>query len=742
MTTKRRLATRNLKLLSTFFVALGLTACGGCGEDDPQPAASNNGTVVIEDDMGNPVETDAGPENNGAPDPDMGPREPIPSGVFVSMEPARETYSTGQRLLPIVDTFDAFGDPHEFDVVITVEPADAAMAVEDRYELLREGTVRFTACTLVDGLEGAPVCGWDEVVVDDAPPTITLTSPTPGAQLDASANPMIDVTGTVTDTFGEPRAFVNGVEVDLDENGAFATQLTPRWGINTVQVEATDGFHPTTSEAVADVLWAADYVVPGQPPVSFAQAIVLRLGQLFVDDRVRVGTAPDGTFVTKDLADILELVVRNIDLSAQIPDPVFDSNELFLRVTQVSIGKPLVQLDITDDGLEVFIQVSDLIAFTEGDITLDNTQLSLDGQINGAISALVEIDVDKASPSDPIEVTVSGLAVSIDALNPAFTAPEVNAIFALAQSLLRTTVEDLLVDTLETAFVDQLPAILIDVLTALDDVLAGQTFDLDTGLGQPITLTIDGGVEAVDTAWRHHLDASLALDASASNSGIHPESRGYSRFWPNAGEPSFFDSGRIQFGIPLALVNSLLHALWDAGLLDADITDIVPVNAQRAELAAKLPPVVRPPVRGEPFGLVIELGQVEIETELVGRIDRYGVSLSTGIDLGLDNGALSVTIGTEPQIETWLISASEGTPILDAEALKDVIERQVWPEFTAALAGGLSIPLPAPDLSGLGGIAPALANLMLTFEQVLPLAVRDGWLVIDATLEGRTPVNP
>lgn len=730
--------TLTLWMLLSSMLALG-SACGGCNDDDtPDPA--NNGD-----------EPDVGTTNNGLPDagdpgpgpqPDMGELENFPSGVFIRMTPGRETYPVGIRLLPEIETFDAFGDPAEFEVTVTVEPPEAAMLVEDRYEMLAEGIVRFTACTVENGLDGVPVCGWDEVVVDNGPPDIKLTAPQPGEQLDATNHAMIQVAGVVTDTFGEPVAFVNGVEVALEPDGSFATEVEPRFGVNHIEVAATDGLHSATATRAVDVMWAADYGTVSVPPVDVQQALVLRLGQLFMDDRQRVATQPDGTFVTKDLADVLELVIRNLDLTSQIPDPVVDSTNITLRVPQVATGKPYVQLDVTDTGLEIFIQITDLQATTQGSITIDQQTLTLDGNITGGMSALVVLSVDKPDPASPVEVTVDTVSVAVEQVTPNFLQPEVNAIFALAQSVLRNTIEQLLLDVLEGGFVDQLPTLLTEVLSALDTVLADQTIDLDTGLGTPVQLQLDGGVNAIESSWRHHLDATLGLTAATDVSGVHADSRGYAMMWAMPGAPAFFDQGRIQFGLRFAMVNALLHALWDAGLLEADVTDSVPVNVDRADLSAKLPPVVRPPLLGEPHDFVIELGQVEIETEILGRTDRYGINISTGVDFALQNGALEVTIGSTPQIRTWLISSSEDEPFLSPEALRDLIEGRVWPEFTAALSGGLSLPLPTPDLSGLGAVAAPLANLVLEFKQVLPVAVRDGWIVIDATMEGTLPVNP
>lgn len=724
---------RFLRLIALMFVAAG-TACAGCADEpEPQPNPETD-TGTAEVDMGE------------EPDPDTGTTEPppetVPAYVLVEMTPGRETYPLGIRLLPEITVFDTSDMEADYEVEITAEPAASVNRIDDRYELVEEGIVRFTACTVEPGADGEPVCGFDEVVVNVGPPTIEITSPQPGAQLDSTANPTVEVIGAVTDSFGDPVAFVNGKSVELDADGNFSTTLTPRFGINHVEVAATDGLDPATAVAAVDYLWANEYQPPGDPAVDFSEGLVLRLGQLFMDDRQRVMTQPDGTYVTQDLADIFELVVRNFDLSTQIPDPVLDSPELFLRVPSISVGKPVVQIDIVDGGLELFIQMANLQVVTEGDLTFNNTTLDLNGSLTAGMSALIVVSVDKASPADPIDVQVQSLSVAVENIAPNFASAEANAVIELAQSALRTTIEELLVDTLEGTFINEIPTLLSSVFTSLDDVLSNQTVDLDTGLGTPITLSIDGDVRTLDSAFRDHLTATLGLTAGTDVSGVHADSRGFAKLYPGKPDPEFFQQSRIQFGLPFALVNALLHALWDAGLLEADVTEQVPVNVDSAFLSAKLPPVVRPPLEGEPYDFVIELGQVEIETEILGRTDRYGVSIRTGVSFGLDQGALAVEIGDMPEIETWLIASGEDAPFLSADALKGLIETQVWPEFTAAFAGGLSIDLPAPDLSSLAMVSPNLADLVIQFEQTLPLAVRAGWIIIDANLTGTLPVSP
>ena len=729
----------NWILRSSVFVLFATAAACGGDKSSAKPTGPEPQPDAMMPDTGDNTDPDMG----GTPDMDPGFDVPtfdreIPGGLLLRMTPGRDTYQPGVRLLPEVEVVDVYGDPAQFEWELVVEPAGAATPVMDRYELAEEGIVRFTACTVENGIDDQPVCGWDEVVVDIGPPTIEITSPVAGAMLDATNDPMITVEGTVTDTFGDVTAFLNGAPLALEADGSFSTEIGARYGVNHIQVEASDGLDSTTSRAVVDVLWANDYAPITDPPLDEVDAVQLRLGQLFVDDRMRPMTLVDGTTVTQDLADIMQLVIQNLDIATLLPDPVVDTSGFFLRIPSIVLGKPNVQIDIVDGGLELFIQIPDLVANTEGSFTFDNTSLDLNGNLTAGLSALITVSVDKPDANTPVSVTVDSISVAVEDASPNFASAEANAIFQLASSILRTTIEDLLRDTLEMSFVTEIPALLGDVFTALESVLAGQTVDLDTGFGAPITLTIDGGLSTITTAFRDHLTAGLSLSANTSSTGAFPMSRGTALLY--AREPaSFFQQARVQFGLRFSLVNGLLHTLWQGGLLEADVADFVPINVDAALLSAKLPPLIRPPTEGEPNDFVIELGQVEITVDILGDTATYGVNISTGVDLGIQNAALALTVGDVPKIDTWLISSSADSPLVTPEVLKDLIEGQVWPEFTAAFAGGLSIPLPAPDLSGLGSISAPLGGLTLDYREVRPLAVRDGWIVLDATMEGTLP---
>lgn len=726
-----------MKRLYTILVcslALTLTACAG---DD----TVNSGPTEPEPDM--QTESDAGtdPDVRGAPDVRVGP---FPRFIGINMEPGRAVYSLGTALLANVTVFDLEGEPADgLTYVVTPEPASAATQNDaGRWVLEEEGAVTFTACAEKPGFEGEEVCASDTVIVDDSSPTIEVTKPAPGAELDAAAMGMIEVAGTVTDTNGTPALFINGVPVELTNDGSFESTVAPRFGINHIEFAASDGVNPATTETAVDVMWANDYeAVPdtGRPELDQPNGLILWLGQRFVDDGVPPGSAMDGSRLTKDLADIIELVLLNIDFLSQITNPVVDSSNFTLNVTGVDIGKPTVIADITDNGIEMYIQIKDLMVTTDGGLSIEGQNLDLDGDVTATFSALASLDISKSSPSDPVEVQVGQLALAVEEADANFASAEANAIFELAQSALRNTIESLLISTIEEAFVNQLPVLISDLLNGLDEVLADQTLDLDIGLGTPVTVNLDGGISTLETVFRNRIQADLDLAAYVDVMPAWPASRGIALLEPMPVGTPFFESSRIQLAVKTSFVNGLMHTLWNAGLLELDVTEQLPIAADEALISAKLPPLIRPPLEGQTDDFVVQIGQLELTLTLAGRTETHGINIETGIDFIFMDNNLAVTFADTPTFRTWLISSSEPKPLLSAEALESLLASQVYPQLLSALTDGLAIPLPIPDLSGLGNVAAPLANFELTLGSIRPVAVREGYIVLDAELNGRLP---
>lgn len=738
-----------------------------CGEDDANETANitdNNGTTGGA--TSNATTGDTTPTSNTTTGGTTGgttgetttgpPPPPPPMRLTVTLDPALPIYRPGLKPLPVATIYDAAGELMESEQVAwSIEPPEAAQALENgRWEMLAEGDLVITGCTTTPGADGDPVCGSRDILVDAGAPRITLSSPQPGAELLAEESQSIVVSGTVTDTNGELTLFVNGDEVELSDAGEFTTEVTPVFGINHIELTATDGRQPIAAETAVDVLWSRDYLPVPEPTEAnnttralLDGGIELRLGQQFLDDGepLRIG-AEDTEVTARDLAGIVELLLMELDITSQIPNPLADSDEISLAVTSIDVIDPVVSVDVVDGGLELFIRLSNLQVNTEGFFNFEGQELNLNGGIRASAAAYSRVRVEKANPEQELTVEIETLELAIEDAEGYFVSSEANAVFALAESFLRDLLEDTLVDALESSFLDAIPETLIDVIGELEQILANQQFDLDIDLLPPVALKLDGRLNRLETHLRSDLTAILDAEVSTDQPEVISDSRGIALSVAAGTAPPFFSSSRIQLGARMALINGLLHTLWRAGLFEIDAYTILPENLsfllQSATLSARMPPLVtaaRPDQSDR--SLLVTLGQVEFTADFGLQQDVYGMLIRTSADVVFEDNALVLSINAEPNLVIWPISTTGDTVMFEPEALKILIEAEVWPLLADALAENLSIPLPAFDLGSLGDLAPSLSNFAPTLVEARPITIREGYLIFDGGLEGSVPVG-
>lgn len=690
---------------------------------------------------------------DGDMDGDMTTEAP-PASLTINPNPARALYVPGANVGMQVNVLDEMGNALNMaQVNWTITPADAVAEGDGPNKWVigqKEGSINFEACTVAVNVEGNPVCNSIDILVDAGPPTITITSPTPGSEISlADANKLV-VTGTITDTFGDVTAFLNNQQLQLDGQGNFTIELEPTFGINHIAVEATDGHQLVGSKQELDVLWAPEFYKADDATdvaqVTWPDGLVLRLGQQFIDDRVLPAVTPQGAALTEDLADVLTLLLRNIDIGALITNPILDSDDVKLSIPKASLGKTNIQINIMEDGLELFVKANHVTADTQGQLTLIDQTLDLTGSVSAAASLLAEIKLEKASASEPFKVEIVRVDVAVEEANSQFADAQANAIFKLAQSALRSNIERILVDALKMSFINAVPALLEDALNSLESAIAMQTFNLNTGLGAPITINFQGKVDGLDITAQQ--DITLNVEAVMAAQTMPMEmSRGVAVMAPYMeGKVPFLDTSRIQIAIRLGVLNGLLHSLWRGGLLNLDVSALLPDGLDKlvnsAVITGKLPPVIRPPYQGEPYDLILDVGQLQMQVDFGADRVIYGVSMSAGISTSIVNNELVISVAQTPKIRTWIIETTTGRPKIKAEQLRTVLLEQVWPLLTDAIGMGLSLSLPVLDLSDINTYAPDLQNFSLNFVQVRPLVLVDDFLVLDTNLRGTLPPPP
>lgn len=605
------------------------------------------------------------------------------------------------------------------------------------------------------GLAAACGTAGTDMAPGPAEVTVAVASPSPGAELLAGEHPSIVVSGTVATTRpdqGKLEAWVNGERVDV-VNGAFTAELTPEVGINHIKVEGGDGIGELVGQEL-DVMWAPGYLPPlaGQTGFDLPGALELRLGQRFFDARL-LGSALDRStdpVVARDVASALELILWNIDLAGLIPGGIHAGGgdaSLDITIPSVTPSDIVVDARIVDapqPAIDLEIDLVGVVLATSGTFTFGGRTLIVDGGITADLQASARLTLATAADGS-IDVAVTGVTATVGPLVPGFVGPdgeELDALLAVGGNDFRALVEGLLGDQLIPTFTDRLPPVLESLLGAADQLLDNLQFTLDPGFGTPVTLQLDGRIGGLDVhagATTGHVTVRQDLSVRTSGAPVHPSSRGAVRLDTSMTDPVFNTAG-LHLTLAQDFLNALLHAVWNAGMLDGQVT----FGGLAATLGARLPPIVRPTppaspctIDGERCDVVLELGQLEIQ--LPDFAQSFGVDASAGARIRVDGGTVSLAIQQLPELRVWETSAKPGS--LTPDAVRDLIARLVWPKLFGAIGDNLTIALPLPDLAalGLGDLAPGLASAQLSLQMHQRPTVTGSRIVLGADLALSTP---
>lgn len=587
--------------------------------------------------------------------------------------------------------------------------------------------------------------------------TVAITSPSPGAELVAGNRATITVTGTVATTTparGALEAWVNGTRVDV-KNGAFTAEVAAELGVNHLKVEGGDGIAPLVSQEL-DVTWAAGYLPPlaGQTGFDLPAALELQLGQRFFDGRL-LGTTLDRStnpVAAHDVAAALELILWNINLASLLPPGGIQAGQ---GDTQINIAIPSVTpsnivadariLDTPEPALGLDVDLLGVFLAMTGDVTLAGRQLIVAGGLTADLHMSARITLGIGADGS-IAVGQPSVTVSVGALTPGFTGAngdELDALIAVGGNDFRALIEGLLDSQLIPTFTSKLPPLLQSLLGAADQLLASLSFTLDPGLGSPVMLQLGGhlgGLDVVAGATSGHVTVRQDLSVRTSGAPIHPASAGAARLDTTAGNPVLDTSG-LHLAIRLDFLNALLHALWNAGLLEGKLTS----GNLSANVSARLPPLVRPTpassackIDGERCDVQLQLGQVEIQLPAFNQ--SFAINASAGARIQVAGNTVSLAIQMTPDLEVWETSAMTGGT-LTPDVVSRLISTVVWPQLFGAIGSKLTFQLPLPDLAGLGigDLAPALAHAQLSLQAGPRPTVTPSELVLGADLVLATP---
>jgi len=659
---------------------------------------------------------------------------PLASGVVVHLDPELAFYPVNSTVSLSATVTDGAGtELRDAKVTWTSDPSDVATPAGDAgaFKLNKLGSVTFTACAVDD----ASVCGRTRIKVSPGSPLLVVTTPQPGAELGGANRSTFAVEGGTTGA--TTKVFVNGVPVTVAPDGAFKTEVAATFGVNHLVVSASNGEDPEVRREL-DVAFGAAYApavdANGAPAFSSPDALVLDLGQRFFDDGTAVPLDAPRPVTLPDMADVITRLVAGMDIMSKLPSPLIASNGVSLSVGSAKMSDVRVETELAGDGLDLYVRVGKLSLGTTGSLDLAGSPVSLNGGLDASLSAYAHATIKKASPTAPVTVTVGKFDVALETATGKFVDPQANAIFALAAGYLRTTVEQMVKGALDDALVASLPEALQSVFESLDTALANTSFNIDAAPLPKVALTLDGHLGAIELAPFASMRAKLALAVKTDRgAAAHPKSRGVALVDTSTAD-ALFSSPRAQLSVRLALLNGLLHNLWNSGLLEIPRSDAIPLR-----VSGQLPPIVRLPRQGETDDLVVSLGQLELVPGGDDAQGRLGVLLEAGVSVTLADDTLRLKLADQPVVTVWTIKEPPGETLFKPQVIKDMLSKDLWPKLRDGIASGLAIKLPLPPLGAVASVAPSLTGLALKTGLNRKIAYRNGFLVLDAKLEGVLP---
>ncbi|MEO1267165.1 MAG: hypothetical protein AAFX99_03640, partial [Myxococcota bacterium] len=585
---------------------------------------------------------------------------------------------------------------------------------QGRFRYDEDGTYTVTA-SLERGDGIPPLSDSAEIVVNGAGPSIDCTNPPDGSFHTAAAGSMVTIEGAIADANGAGTVNVNGMNVSVNESGRFQADIPVRFGINFVDISATDGLGFSNSRTCA--FMAADQWV--EEDAFIDGAVTLKLNQSAVDDGNRSGA-------TNSLGDMLTTALNSQGLINTLDQVLNDANPLkpeecdwgricvpfigcycalssgvFYRGLE-NRGSNSVTLELINGGLRVRANIGELWVRLRVQGAISEIGYGITGWVKVRDVAL-NLDFQTRLRNGSLQATVinDSVTISIGNLDTDFSGLAGDVV-DIVVDLFNGDIKRLITDTLRGYVRSSFDEILDSVLGGLDINSLGVSFGvprLSGGGSVPVGLGLQFSDLEVNTS-RMLFGLGLRFTTTAAQNfpslGV-PMPSGDVLLDPNSSRP-------ISAGVHVGVINQVLHALWRGGLLDVTLTgsDIgggLPATAA-ATINAKLPPVL---VLRSGSGNTIEadamLGGLDLELTYPGIFDTpirvsLGANATTGVQLEGESLSFDNIVINELFFSTGDVSLDPTTRAI----LEDFFLALVQSVLDSALNNALPV-LPIPSFA-------------------------------------------
>lgn len=432
-------------------------------------------------------------------------------------------------------------------------------------------------------LDGSPLSATTEVLVDGAPPVLTIDYPPWGSML--TAKPSIQLKGKAGDEgAGIKDLIVNKLKVYPDGADEWFLQVGAKHGLNPVfatatdiggqQAKATRGFYYSEKYYPTDAKDPKAHLVPS--------GLQLFFGRDFFDDGDHNPNKPD------DLATIIEVIMGGISLDQLLPANS-NGGGADVSLSNAKMNKPTVAIELHDGGIQFRIRITKISVDVKvkAKVKLGPIKVSLGASgtfkiDNAEVETLINLGVSQGNATAQTiwtKTKIDGMKFSIDGLGGLFN-PIVN--------LLLGTVKGDLEKALATELAKQLPG----AFQALFGALAiNDSFEIDPlvpGGKKKVTITLASVINKLQVT-KQGVFGHLDIGFSSAKGIPHPTLGAIGRGGCVGVEPDKFhidEKAKIQVAAHDDVLNQLLYAMWYGGALSGTI---VPGTLDNATGAPAIP---------------------------------------------------------------------------------------------------------------------------------------------------------
>lgn len=518
---------------------------------------------------------------------------------MISRVPFQPVYAQGQVIDIAREVSDRFGNPVPDAVVpVTSEPGGQRLG-DGRYRYAEDGRYTLTATVEPPTQDDVPLQAATIVIVDGDGPAIRCDSPFDGQVLDRAPGGTLEFSGQITDVSGVTEAMVNGTRVPVNAVGRFEANISVSYGINFVDVSATDTVGRQSSRTCAFLVsdtWAPD-------DRTLTDTVSFRLSPEAFDDGNRSGRLDSLTDILHQMLNSREL--RDTIHNTLVSSPTLKPNACDQRVLGVCVlrsgvtyqdlevnGPNTVSLSLVNGGMQANLRVENL-----------RIRIRVEGRVAGipfdsscwvtfrSVAIGATFDTRLAGGRPRISIRPGSLTTDVGDIDTDCAGLD-GAIIDIVVGLFNGTVRNLVAGLVRDFVTGEVNSLLDGLIGGLDISSLGTSFDvprLDSD--ETIPLTFGVGFSSLSTTSRRAL---FGIGTRFFTPPAHAR--------PAPGAPSrpgarILDvSGGDSTGVAIheSVLNQALYALWRGGFFDAtlDSTAISGVpDGISATMSTGLPPV-------------------------------------------------------------------------------------------------------------------------------------------------------